>query len=61
MIKICEENRLQIEKEFLALVLNKNEVIELLQIKKRLSYEYSDKNFHAGGLRRSGSGQGSCR
>ena len=31
-----EENREQIEREFLALVLNKNEVIDLLQIKPKL-------------------------
>lgn len=35
MLKICEENREQIEREFLALILNKNEVIELLQIKPK--------------------------
>lgn len=35
MIKICAENREQIEREFLALILNKNEVIELLQIKPK--------------------------
>lgn len=33
MLTIKEENRDKIEREFLALVLNKNEVIELLQIK----------------------------
>ena len=35
MLTICEENREQIEREFLALVLNKNEVIDLLQIKPK--------------------------
>lgn len=35
MLIICEENREQIEREFLALVLNKNEVIDLLQIKPK--------------------------
>lgn len=38
MLKMCEENREQIEREFLALVLNKNEVIELLQIKPKALY-----------------------
>ena len=36
MIAINEANREQIEREFLALVLNKNEVIDLLQIKPKL-------------------------
>lgn len=36
MYKICRENREEIENEFLALVLNKNEVIDLLQIKPKL-------------------------
>ena len=36
MYKICENNREQIENEFMALVLNKNEVIDLLQIKPKL-------------------------
>ena len=36
MLAINEENREQIEREFLALVLNKNEVIELLQIKPKI-------------------------
>ena len=36
MYNICEDNREQIENEFMALVLNKNEVIELLQIKPKL-------------------------
>lgn len=35
MIAITEANREQIEREFLALVLNKNEVIDLLQIKPK--------------------------
>ncbi len=35
MLKVCEENRERIEREFLALVLNKNEVIDLLQIKPK--------------------------
>ena len=35
MLKIIEANREQIEREFLALVLNKNEVIDLLQIKPK--------------------------
>ena len=35
MYKISRENREEIEKEFLALVLNKNEVLDLLQIKSR--------------------------
>lgn len=35
MLKICEDNRLEIEREFMALVLNKNEVIDLLQIKPK--------------------------
>lgn len=35
MLAITEENREQIEREFLALVLNKNEVIDLLQIKPK--------------------------
>lgn len=35
MLPINENNRLQIEREFLALVLNKNEVIDLLQIKPK--------------------------
>ena len=35
MLTICEENREQIEREFLALLLNKNEVIDLLQIKPK--------------------------
>ncbi len=38
MLTICEENREQIEREFLALVLNKNEVIDLLQIKPKALY-----------------------
>lgn len=36
MLAISENNREQIEREFLALVLNKNEVIDLLQIKPKL-------------------------
>lgn len=36
MIKITETNREQIEREFIALVLNKNEVLDLLQIKPKL-------------------------
>ncbi len=35
MYRICEENRMQTENEFLALVLNKPEVIDLLQIKPK--------------------------
>ena len=35
MLPINENNRLEIEREFLALVLNKNEVIDLLQIKPK--------------------------
>ena len=35
MLKVCDENRERIEREFLALVLNKNEVIDLLQIKPK--------------------------
>ena len=35
MWTICENNRQQIEDEFMALVLNKNEVIDLLQIKPK--------------------------
>ena len=35
MLKVCKENREQIEREFLALILNKNEVIDLLQIKPK--------------------------
>ena len=35
MYKICEEKRDEIESEFLALVLNKNSVIDLLQIKPK--------------------------
>lgn len=35
MLKICESNRQEIENEFMALVLNKPEVIELLQIKPK--------------------------
>lgn len=35
MYKICRKNRESIEREFLALVLNKNEVIDLLQIKPK--------------------------
>jgi len=33
MLSVARNNRLEIEREFMALVLNKNEVIELLQIK----------------------------
>lgn len=36
MLAISESNREEIENEFLALVLNKNEVIDLLQIKPKL-------------------------
>lgn len=35
MLEIVRENREEIEREFLALVLNKNEVIDLLQIKPK--------------------------
>ena len=35
MLKVCDENRERIEREFLALVLNKNDVIDLLQIKPK--------------------------
>ena len=35
MLKICQENREEIEREFLALILNKWEVIDLLQIKPK--------------------------
>ena len=35
MLKISEKNRDEIERQFLALVLNKNEVIDLLQIKPK--------------------------
>lgn len=35
MMSICRENREEIEREFLALVINKNEVIDLLQIKPK--------------------------
>lgn len=35
MLPINENNRLEIEREFLALVLNKNEIIDLLQIKPK--------------------------
>lgn len=35
MLPINDNNRLEIEREFLALVLNKNEVIDLLQIKPK--------------------------
>ena len=35
-LAICEQNRIEIENEFMALVLNKNEVIDLLQIKPKL-------------------------
>ena len=39
MLTINENNRLQIEREFMALVLNKNEVIDLLQIKPKSLYD----------------------
>ena len=39
MLAINEENRLEIEREFMALVLNKNEVIDLLQIKPKILYD----------------------
>lgn len=39
MLKVCEENREQIEREFLALILNKNEVIDLLQIKPKALHD----------------------
>ena len=39
MLTINENNRLEIEREFLALVLNKNEVIDLLQIKPKSLYD----------------------
>lgn len=35
MLKICRNNREEIENEFMALVLNKNDVIDLLQIKPK--------------------------
>lgn len=35
-LMVNEENRLEIENEFMALILNKNEVIDLLQIKPKL-------------------------
>ena len=36
MYNVCEDNRLEIENEFMALVLNKPEVIDLLQIKPKI-------------------------
>lgn len=40
---VSEENRLEVENEFLALILNKNEVIELLQIKPKLLKDKKNK------------------
>lgn len=39
MLKATRENRKEIESEFLALVLNKNEIIDLLQIKPKYLYD----------------------
>ena len=39
MYKICRKNREEIENEFMALVLNKNEVIDLLQIKPKYLFK----------------------
>lgn len=36
MLNVCEDNRQEIENEFIALVLNKPEVIDLLQIKPKI-------------------------
>ena len=42
-LMVSEENRLEVENEFLALILNKNEVIELLQIKPKLLKDKKNK------------------
>ena len=43
MLPTNEQNRLMIEREFLALVLNKNEVIDLLQIKPKYLFDNRNK------------------
>lgn len=39
MLQICESNRDRIENQFMTLVLNKNEVIDLLQIKPKILHK----------------------
>lgn len=43
MMIICEDNRLEIENEFMALILNKNNIIPLLQIDYSYLYDKDNK------------------